>query len=435
MIHNDVINQLQLLVKTASPPLVEVAETPLEQPQFVPGQRLTALVLVNQPNGRFQVQVGEHVLDMNLPRNTQPGEQLELTFVSNQPRLTFVLSRDLAAALANVGSPADAEQPLVTVSDSARFLGGLLQKIAEQSEGQASPLSKAAPLLSAAPADIKEFVGVLRNALSQSGLFYESHQAQWVAGERKLSDLLQEPQGRLSPNLAGLAAAVAGAAAGKTQAILRPESALIDSIQVPVPETAEAGTGKSPAVSQPDRVLIYSAQGGVAEAGPMGSQTAARSASPAQGDAAATGTSNAPLPLQPESAPMQGAGKQPVHAEAVSLVQQQLQTLDSRQLVWQGQVWPGQEMEWRVEERNAREGRSGEEEAINWQTSLRLQLPSLGNVHATLAFIPQGLRINLKAADEGAAGIMQGAQDKLLRSMEAAGLRVLGMAVERDETA
>lgn len=440
MIHNDVINQLQLLVKTASPPLVEVAETPLEQPQFVPGQRLTALVLVSQPNGRFQVQVGEQVLDMNLPRNTQPGEQLELTFVSNQPRLTFVLSRDLAAALANTAAPTDAE-PHVTVSDSARFLGGLLQKIADQAEGQASPLSKAAPLLSAAPADIKQFGGVLRNALSQSGLFYESHQAQWVAGERKLSDLLQEPQGRLSPNLASLAAAAAaaGAATGKTQAILHPANALIDSIQVAMPDLADTGTGKSPTVSQPDRVLIYSAQGGVAEAGPRDAQTAARPGSAlmssAQGETAATGASNAPLPFQPDSASMQGAGKQPVHAETVSLVQQQLQTLDSRQLVWQGQVWPGQEMEWRVEERSARDGRSGEEEAINWQTSLRLQMPSLGNVHATLAFVPQGLRINLRAADESTAALMQGAQDRLLRSMEAAGLHVLGMAVERDETA
>lgn len=439
MIHNDVINQLQLLVKTASPPLVEVAETPLEQPQFVPGQRLTALVLVNQPNGRFQVQVGEQVLDMNLPRNTQPGEQLELTFVSNQPRLTFVLSRDLAAALANAAAPADAE-PLVTVSDSARFLGGLLQKIAAQAEGQASPLSKAAPLLSAAPADIKQFGGVLRNALSQSGLFYESHQAQWVAGERKLSDLLQEPQGRLSPNLASLAAAAAaGAATGKTQAILHPASALIDSIPGAMPETVETGTGKSPTVSQPERPLIYSAQGGVVEAGPRDAQTAARPGSAltssAQGETATTGANNSPLLPQPESASMQGASKMPVHAETISLVQQQLQTLDSRQLVWQGQVWPGQEMEWRVEERNARDGRSGEEEAINWQTSLRLQMPSLGNIHATLAFVPQGLRINLKAADESTAGIMQGAQDRLLRSMEAAGLHVLGMAVERDETA
>jgi hypothetical protein len=381
MIHNDLLNQLQLLVKISAPPLVEVAETPLEEPQWTPGQRLTALVLSNLPNGRFQVQVGDHVLDMNLPRNTQQGENVALTYVSNQPRLTFVLTRDLAAAAANA-TPADAK-PQVTVSDSARFLGGLLQKIADHADGPASPLTRTAPLLSSAPADIKEFTATLRSALSQSGLFYESHQAQWVAGERKLTDLLQEPQGRFST---------------------------VNAVQ-----GAEAGTGSKVAPSTPrsDSGLINTAQTATPE----------------------TGSRSTPTLSQPDAALISGTSKFPVHAETISLVQQQLQTLDSHQLVWQGQVWPGQAMEWRVEERDAREGGGGDEVMPHWQTSLRLQLPSLGNVHATLAFVPQGLRINLKAADEGTAGIMQGAQDKLLRSMEAAGLRVLGMAVERDETA
>jgi hypothetical protein len=123
----------------------------------------------------------------------------------------------------------------------------------------------------------------------------------------------------------------------------------------------------------------------------------------------------------------------PVHAEAVTLVQQQLQTLDSRQLVWQGQVWQGQSMEWRVQERGAREGGVGEVEMPHWQTSLRLKLPRLGDVQAALAFTPQGLRIDLKAADAGTADAMRGAQDKLRGSIEAAGLNVLAMSVERHE--
>ncbi|MGE5027307.1 MAG: flagellar hook-length control protein FliK [Betaproteobacteria bacterium] len=129
---------------------------------------------------------------------------------------------------------------------------------------------------------------------------------------------------------------------------------------------------------------------------------------------------------------MTGGPKIPVHAETVSLVQQQLQTLDSHQLVWQGQVWAGQTMEWRVEERAAREGGGGDAEMPRWQTSLRLQLPSLGNVNAILAFMPQGLRVNLKA-EAGTAEIMKSALDKLHRSMELSGLHVLGMSVDRHE--
>ncbi len=353
MIHNDVLNQLQLLIKTSAPPLIEVAQTPLEEAQWVPGQRLTAMVLASLPNGRFQVQVGDMALDMNLPRNTQPGDQIELTFVSNQPRLTFALTRDLPAAAGN-NLPADAK-PQVTLSDSVRYLGALLQKITDQAEAQAAPINKTAPLLSAAPADIKDFATALRNTLSQSGLFYESHQAQWVAGERKLTDLLQEPQGKLSA--------------------LNP------------------GAGAE--------IVQKSASGS----------------------------------MQSDGLLAQSASRMPVHAEAVALVQQQLQTLDSRQLVWQGQVWQGQPMEWRVEERNAREGGAGDMEMPHWQTSLRLQLPKLGDVQATLVFTPQGLRIDLKAADAGTTEMMRGAQGKLLSSMEASGLNVLAMSVERHEKA
>lgn len=371
MIHNDVLNQLQLLIKTAAPPLIEVAESPLEEALWVPGQRLTAMVLTSLPNGRFQVLVGDTALDMNLPRNTQAGDQVELTFVSNQPRLTFALTRDLPSAAGN--TPAFDAKPQVTLSDSVRYLGALLQKISEHAEAQTASLNKSAPLLSAAPSDIKEFAGSLRNTLSQSGLFYESHQAQWVAGERGLTDLLREPQGKLSPLNPG-----AGA------------------------EVAQKNT-------------------------PASNQNSAPGAEITQKNFAAS--------MQFDGLAAQGAARMPVHAEAMTLVQQQLQTLDSRQLVWQGQVWQGQAMEWRVEERGAREGGVGEVEMPHWQTSLRLQLPRLGDVQATLAFTPQGMRIDLKAADAGTADKMRGAQDKLRSSMEASGLNVLAMSVERHDKA
>ena len=34
-------------------------------------------------------------------------------------------------------------------------------------------------------------------------MFYESHQSQWVLGQRPVSDLLSEPQGKLSAALRG----------------------------------------------------------------------------------------------------------------------------------------------------------------------------------------------------------------------------------------
>ena len=123
-----------------------------------------------------------------------------------------------------------------------------------------------------------------------------------------------------------------------------------------------------------------------------------------------------------------------VHPDTMPLIQQQLHTLDARLMVWQGQIWPGQSMDWIVEERDGRSG-GKDEEAVNWQTRLRLQLPRLGNVSAALAFTPQGLRISLAATETATAETLKAAQGKLQNSLDAAGLALLGVTVERDEHA
>jgi len=357
MIHNDVLAQLQFLVKNAAPPLVEVAEHPANLPKWVPGQRLSAAVLAMLPSGRFQVQVSDMVLDMNLPRNTQPGEKLDLTFVSNQPRLTFVLTQDMAASQG---------KPAVSLSEAAKFLGGLLDKLSQLKGEQASPLAKTTPLLAGAPRDTQQLSHLLQQTLSKSGLFYESHQAQWVAGQRPLTELLQEPQGRLS------------------------QAAHAHQQQVPLSQTQTAG---QPAKADATTAMAARELG------------AAHTSRPAA---------------------------ESVHPHTYPLVQQQLGILDGRQLLWQGQVWPGQEMRWEIEEREANRQEGGEEEAINWKTTLRLQMPRLGNVTATLALEPQGVKVRLAVVENTIQSQMRHAQPALDQALEAAGLRLTGFAVESD---
>lgn len=430
MIHNDVLNQLQLLVKTSVPPLVEVAETPAELPQWVAGQKLPAHVLASLPNGRFQVSVEDQVLDMNLPKNTQPGDNIELVFVSNQPRLTFVLSRETqalnranaaataAAARGDLPLSANLEgaRPAVTLSDAAKFLGALLQKVAENThDSQASPLLKTEPLVVAPPANGKEFAQVLRGALSQSGLFYESHQAQWVAGERSLTELLREPQGKLS--LANAETLPSAADLLKTPASSNPALTSLSvgdaqKAQVPVNNSGNPPSAADTVKTPPSSNL------------PPGL--------PSAGDAQKAQVLvnfKADASSLPVDKPMEL-----VHPDTMPLIQQQLHTLDARQMVWQGQIWPGQTMDWIVEERQGR-GDSGDEEAVNWQTKLRLQLPRLGNVSAALAFTPQGLRISLTTSETATAETLKAAQGKLQHSLDAAGLALIGLTVERDEPA
>lgn len=345
MIHNDVQNQLQFLIKTSAPPLIAVTDDATSSPQLTPGQRIPAHVLASLPNGRFEVRVGDQVLDLNLPRNTQAGDTLELTFIGDKPRLTFALSQDLA-------NLAPARTP-VALSETAKFIGTLLQKSGE-SAAQAAQLAKTAPVVTTMPASAADFAQALRQAVSQSGLFYESHQAQWVGGERPLAALLAEPQGQLSPLLNRASSQAAG-------------------------------------------------QLGMA----------------AEESAALPGQTNRP-------------GTEPVHQQATHLVQQQLHALDSRQVIWQGQVWPGQDMFWEIDEDGERRAGEEEHETAGWQTRLNLDLPAMGGISARIAFVEGAIKLSLSAEENASAALMQARQSRLAGAFADAGLPLDAFTVKHE---
>lgn len=361
---NDVLNQLQGLIRGAAPQLIEGAgQLAKDAAPFVPGERFSAKVLEQVANGRFLVQIRDQTLNLNLPRNTQAGQNIELRFVSAAPRLTFVLAEGPPLA------PGQAKAP-VNLSDGARYLSALLDRVqnlatqqsqpALRAQGQAQAtlgLQLAKPVLEGAPPAPGVFAALLKDAVGKSGLFYESHQAQWAKGEKPLVDILREPQGRLSE------------ARAFTQAAAPTDPA----------QAAKAQAAQLLAVSHAQ----------VAE------------------------------------------GKEPVHPQTAPLVQQQLEVLDTRQLIWQGQVWPGQELRWQIEERAPHEGEA--ETAREWQTQLNLHLPNLGEVNALLKISPQGgIRIALTAHSPEVAQTLRAASASLNQNLETAGLQLIQLEVTSD---
>ena len=79
------------------------------------------------------------------------------------------------------------------------------------------------------PGDSALLASRLSTALEQSGLFYESHQARWLAGKLDTAALMQEPQGR-SP----MPPATPAAAPGGTETITTPRAA--NEGLAPIPE-------------------------------------------------------------------------------------------------------------------------------------------------------------------------------------------------------
>ena len=357
---NDVLNQLQLLIQGSAPKLIEVTDQSKVAIPFVPGERYTAKVQEQIANGRYLVLIRDQKLDLNLPRNTQPGQNIELRFVSADPRLTFVLANEPP-------TPGQPQSP-VNLSDGSRYLNALLDRVKDlatrqpqsSTQNATGSLAHAKPIIEGAPPPLAQFVALLKETVAKSGLFYESHQAQWAAGERPLNELLREPQGRLSE-----ARAFAAAQQG---ALTQPNMA--------------------PGIAPKVDLLI-------------------------------------PLPNTPTNL---SSIQEPVHPQTAPLVQQQLESLDQRHLLWQGQVWSGQEMRWQIEERAAGEG---EQDATReWQTRLELSLPHLGQVSALIKFTPQGIRVELAAPTEDTINALQSASPLLNQGMERAGLRLIEMQVK-----
>jgi hypothetical protein len=476
MINNDVANQLQLLIKAVAPPLIEVAETPLESPQWVPGQRLQAIVLSNLPNGRFQVLVSDHELDMNLPRNTQPGDKVDLTYISAKPRPTFVLTQDLPQLQA---VPNEAK-----LSQAARFLGALLQGNAGGKD-QAGAVARTAPLLPGPPTDAPELAHQLGKALAQSGLFYESHQAEWVAGQRPLTELLQEPQGKLSPRLT----LPQGSLTDISQNLQEKLSPRLAQVQNLLTEISQASQGKSaPRLAQVQGLLTEISQGLQSKASAAQSPLAALAqniqekllprlaqvqnllaelvqdtqgkstarltqvqnlvgamvqdtlgkqppglaqAQNVASQAASSGLQNVATDIEKNlTAGVMVSERSPVHPQTTGLVQQQLEVLDGRNVVWQGQVWPGQTMEWKVEERDARREGSAPGDANEWQTTLRLMMPRLGVVNAALNLTSSGIQLKLTTDESTSVAAMKSRQEELRTSLDAAGVKLISFAVE-----
>jgi len=185
IITQDIVRIAQALLKDTTGSLVEATWQSLTPLQLTPGQMVHGEVMANLANSRYLVRIANELLRMELPLNLQPGQAVELTFVTEEPRLVFALSKS-----GNSATP-------VRISDTGRWLNTLAQGAGDTPS--TAPLPRPSLVISGPPRDPALLAEGLKNVLTRSGVFYESHLTQWVRGERPLTDLLREPQGNLSP--------------------------------------------------------------------------------------------------------------------------------------------------------------------------------------------------------------------------------------------
>ena len=237
------------------------------------GQEVAARVLSDRAGGRFLALIDGRQVEVVLPPGARAGDTVRLTVTAEQPRLVLsgrgearagvaAGAQGAAAVPAGLPSASGLAASDVSLSASGRALTRLVADISAAAAGASAAdanapaadaagpdavgprTTPAAPLIARPAGGRAELAGQLAGALARtfsgSGLFYESHQAQWVAGERSLDSLRQEPQGRLPP----LPAVTAGAldAARMASAGLREPTAPTQPMSAP-PQGSSALVG------------------------------------------------------------------------------------------------------------------------------------------------------------------------------------------------
>lgn len=201
------MNPAQVLSRIlAVQPVLDVIERDQAAPRaafdrLVIGEAVTGLVK-SQAKGIALVIIEGQTVAMRLPRPVETGATLKLSFAGHMPQPVFMLDTPELAA-------SDAPQ----LSQTARMLSDIMQRVA----GHALPtLTPPGPLLDQPTPHPAELALALRTALVRSGLFYESHLANWTVGQDSLDGLMQEPQNRLAAEATRLTSTLALSDASKS---------------------------------------------------------------------------------------------------------------------------------------------------------------------------------------------------------------------------
>ncbi|MGW8393912.1 flagellar hook-length control protein FliK [Pseudoduganella sp. HUAS MS19] len=379
------------------------------------GQTLPAQVLSKFPDGSFLVRVADTNARMLLPAGVNAGDDLPLTVLSGQPRptlqvgagsaqagqmATFVAGDQMPelpatgarlpsqeAAILNLSGkqpqaaggteagqagaaqgrtlsagaallskaplvPADQlpalgkDTPQAALSPAARAIASALAS-AYTTPGVPVTINGKTPLSAGGPPDTGKLSQGLQRALGDSGLFYESHVAEWAEGKRPLQDLQREPQMQRQ-------AGAPGAAQSQAEAVAK-------------------------ALAGPD-------------------------------------------------------------LSAAQMINQQLHTHEQGKLMWQGEAWPGQQMQWLVEREQQDEaggkggrgeGRDGEADPV-WRSGVRFRFPMLGQVAANVTLVGDQVHIAVQSGSQDTAATLRAWAGALQQALDAAGAPLASLAIQAE---
>lgn len=327
------------------------------------------------------------------------------------PGALFAGDANASAATANPANTANAANAAENGAGSA-------------ASAQTGAAASTAALGAAASIPVSELAAALARTVEESGIFYESHLAQWLSGGYSAETLANEPQTRLAA----------------------------EALQLPLDWSA------TDAQSGADEAAWFGPGGGIPAGGGWlphelppqlslpGLGAGQHAGTAPHSDAAADGPAwHGPHggALDDSTFGRAGSGSgtdlhasiaASIHPATIPLVRQQLDVLATQQFRWTGEVWPGAKLDWTIEQERERRSRGRGSDADEgdaqqpWRTRVTLALPTLGTVDADLILTGNQLVVRVQASPGGAARLTSGGAGFAAR-LQAAGIELAGLQI------
>ncbi|MFZ6732527.1 flagellar hook-length control protein FliK [Undibacterium sp. Ji42W] len=222
-----------------------------------------------------------------------------------------------------------------SLSNTGKFITQILQTAPNQ--GEKLSIASQTPIVATAVElkDTSTTASKLQHQISTSGLFYESHVAEWAQGKRPINDIKAEPQAKI----------------GATDI-----------------------TASNPATAL-----------------------------------------------------------SPVNKEMGQIIHQQLNVLEQNIVRWQGELFPGQKIEWEIKKESQGDRHQQEIENVNWQSVVRFDLPNLGPVTAIINLQSSNLGLSLRAEQSSTVSALKDHASELATAMQVAGSPLMSFVVNKNE--
>ena len=360
-------------------PLADVRAASLDHElQGRSGETVRAAVAARLADGSARVLIDGKPFKVALPAEVKPGDVLQLRILPRAPDSTRSLS-----------VPTDHRTE--ALSSGGQVIARALAQSATE------PPHQSKPVVTVPPTRAEDLPDPLARAVERSGVFYESHQARWLDGDFPIERLLDEPQARWNAHPPPQAV--------KAQGVVELAERTPPKLEQ-LPPLANGRMQRE--LTQPPAAQMLELDG-----------PHSNSSLPV-----------ASLVLGAEGESLERISNAVVH-DTLPILRQQIDALETRQLTWFGDVWPGQPMRWEIGERADSPGDAVA--AQEWHSRFTLTLPALGEVAAELTIHGTriGLRISTRNADS--AALMNVHCTELVQAMHDAGLSIARCEVGCDE--